>query len=356
MTDQMEVREITDKQELNSFVVTALGGQFLQSFEWGEFQKVMGNRFWRFGVGQPGNILAVAAVIEHQLPFAWSYIYTPHGPVFKENLADAQKEEIIRLFLSKARDLTVKTKYRQEVFFRLEPRLNREDLGNFWFNLGFIKTQAVQPQDTLVLDLSMSEEELLNGMHHKTRYNIRLAVKHGVIIREAQAEADLEIFWRLMTATAKRDDFHSHPHDYYLNLWKSFADTDINNQLDLTIKLLIAQKGNEPLAAGLFSFFGDRAVYLHGASADSRRELMAPYLLQWQAIKIAKLAGYQIFDFWGITPAKRKIKANEKVNKWQGITRFKKGFGGREVNFVGAWDWVYNKLWYKFYRLGKRFL
>jgi len=352
----MEVREITDRQELNSFVVTALGGQFLQSWEWGEFQGKMGNKNWRFGVYRQGILVAVATIIANKLPLSRSYIYAPQGPVFKTNLSDLQKEEIVRLFLSKARDITISTNRREEIFFRIEPRLTREDLGNFWFNLGLKKTAAIQPQDTQVLDLKLSTDELLASMHAKTRYNIRLSAKHGVIVKESKDIKDLEIFWQLMEITTGRDNFHSHSHDYYLNLWKNFAYTDTNNQLELTIKLLLAVKDQKPLAAGLFSFFGDRAVYLHGASADNGRELMAPYLLQWQAIKIAQQNGYQIFDFWGVAPAQRQFKASERVNKWQGITRFKKGFGGREINFVGAWDWAYNKTWYRLYRLGRRFL
>ncbi len=352
----MEAREIIDKQELNSFVVTALGGQFLQSWEWGEFQEKMGNKVWRSGVYEQGVLMAISTIIANKLPFSRSYIYTPQGPVFKTDLSDLKKEEIVRLFLSKARDITISTNRRQEIFFRIEPRLTREDLGNFWFNLGLKKTAAIQPQDTQVLDLKLSEEKLLVGMHAKTRYNIRLAAKHGVIVKESKDVKDLEIFWQLMKATTSRDNFHSHTHDYYKKLWKNFAYTDTNNQLELTIKLLIAVKDQKPLAAGLFSFFGDRVVYLHGASADTERELMAPYLLQWQAIKIAKQGGYSLFDFWGVAPVNRRFKASERVNKWQGITRFKKGFGGREVNFVGAWDWAYNKTWYRLYRLGRRFL
>ncbi len=352
----MEVRLITSPVELNNFVATAWGGQFLQSWEWGDFQASQGHKVWRFGVYDQSELLASAQIILHNLPFSRAYLYAPHGPVFTRQLSDERKEKIIKLFLSKARDITIATAQRHEFFFRLEPRLTKEDLGNFFFNLGLKKTNAVQPQDTQIIDLNRDPAELLSGMHPKTRYNIRLAERHGVTVKLAEQPDELDNFLQLLKITARRDGFRIHSDNYYRQMLNIFGQTDIADQLKLTIKLFFACQNKNILAAGLFSFFGDRAVYLHGASSQEKKEIMAPYLLHWQVMNQIRTYGYTKYDLYGVKPAQRTLTAHDRENQWQGITRFKKGFGGQEVNYVGAWDWVYDKMWYKIYQLAKRFL
>lgn len=372
----MLVKEITGKKELNTFVTENKGGQFLQSFEWGELQKSVGRRVWRLGAyasdGSTDHVLrdenkespdsgsghselaAVATVIEHTVPFSKSYLYCPYGPVYRDDLSHRQKQDITKLILSKARDITIETETRHEIFFRIEPRISPDELGNFFLNMGLRKTQAVQPQDTRIIDLTRSEEQLLADMHHKTRYNIRLAERKGVAIREGKDLNDFEIFWQLMELTARRDNFHPHPKIYYQKLWEPFHFTDVYDQMDLTVKLLIAAYNNRPLAANLLILFGDRATYAHGASNTRHRHLMAPHLLQWKGILLAREAGYRYYDVGGVRPEKRQVSKREKEYAWDGITRFKKSFGGHEVNYIGAWDWVYDKKWYFLYQWAKR--
>jgi len=352
----MEVREIVTERELNNFVMRANGGQFLQSWEWGEFQQEQRNRVWRLGVYQAGELLAATTVIERRLPLSRSYLYTPYGPVFRAALSDGQKEEIIQLILGKGREISIATHTRSEIFFRIEPRITKDDLGNFFFNLGLKSVPAVQPRDTQVVDLTRSEEDILEQMHQKTRYNIRLADKRGVTVRIGKTDEDLQKFLMMMKLTTDRDNFHSHPLEYYEKLFAKFRNTDISDQSKLTIVLLFAEKNGVPLAAGLFSFFGDRVIYLHGASANQMRDLMAPYAVQWEAIKLGKKYQYGLFDLYGVAPKNRKLKSSDKEIKWGGISRFKRGFGGHEVNYTGAWDWVYDKMWYAIYNLGKRVL
>ena len=189
------------------------------------------------------------------------------------------------------------------------------------------KTIHVQPERTSILNIDDSEEDLLKNMHHKTRYNIKLAEKKGVEIREAK-EADLEEWWNIMTETKKRDGFRSHSRSYY----KKMLEIDI-------VHLLIAEFEGKIIAGNIVSFFGDTAVYIHGASSSQYRHLMAPYLLQWQAIKIAQEKGMKYYDFYGIDE-----------NKWPGVTRFKKGFGGEEINYPGAFDLIFYPLCYNGYK------
>ncbi len=350
----MRITIIDNRKELNAFVIFSNGGQFLQSFEWGEFQQSLGNKVWRLAAEQEGEIVAAATVISRPLPLSRSYLYCPYGPIFHPDLSAEQKEKAIKLFLSEGRDITISTRDRLEVFFRLEPRLSAEELGNFFFNLGLKQATAVQPRDTVIVDLQPSLDEILRQMHHKTRYNIRLAERKGVTVRQGSSAEDLEIFWQLLQLTTRRNNFHSHPKFYYEKMWNFFTHSEIDNQSTLTIELFIAEYQGQPLAAGLFSFFGDRVMYLHGASSDQHRNLMAPYLLHWHLIKLGKQYGYRFYDLNGIVSDKRKLNKGEKESHWQGITRFKKGFGGKEVNYVGAWDWVYDQTWYFLYNNWKK--
>lgn len=362
----MFLRELTEKRELNIFVTENKFGSFLQSWEWGEFQKSLGRRIWRVGVynsiaddpatREANELLAAATIIEKRLGLGKSYLYAPYGPVYRTDLNSVQKEDCTRYILTKVRQITAATKNQEEIFFRLEPCLYPAEVGNFFVNQGLVKTTAVQPHDTEVVDLTEAESWLLKKMHPKTRYNIRLAERKGVKVRLARDQKDMEIFWRLMEKTSQRDNFHSHPKNYYENLWNFFRESDLPDQMHLTVVILLAEYQNKPLAASLLGFFGSRVTYLHGASDYQHRELMASHRLQWEGIKLGKANGYLLYDFWGVRPEQREIHKGSKEEKWAGVTRFKKSFGGREVNYVGTWDWVYEPRWYRIYQLGRKLL
>ena len=168
-------------------------------------------------------------------------------------------------------------------------------------------------------------------MHQKTRYNIRLAEKKGVEVHVG-GEKDFEDFWKLMSQTSDRDAFRVHDREYY----QKMLAVDHN-----FIKLFCARYQGKLLAASIVSFFGDTVTYMHGASSNEHREIMAPYALQWQVIKIAQEAGYKYYDFYGI---------NEK--KWPGVTRFKLGFGGREIDYPGTFDVALNWM-YRLYKVAR---
>jgi len=213
------------------------------------------------------------------------------------------------------------------MFLRFEPIYEFNVLD---FSFPIFQTIDVQPSQTLILDLTKSEEEILQAMHQKTRYNIRLAEKKGVKIVEAGADR-FEEFWQLLTSTGDRDDFNLHGRGYYqamLKMDKSF------------VKLLFAEYQGKPLAGNLVIFFGDTATYIHGGSSNDNREVMAPYAMQWHTIKLAKQAGYKYYDFHGIDET-----------KWPGVTRFKMGFGGQIVKYPGTFDLVYDEAWYNIYKM-----
>ncbi|MDP2947786.1 MAG: peptidoglycan bridge formation glycyltransferase FemA/FemB family protein [Nanoarchaeota archaeon] len=287
---------------------------FLQSDEWVDFQKRIGR-----------DILQIDGIniIEHALPTGKTYFYAPRT-ILPENLDD---------FLSKLKKIA---RQRNAIFFKTEPAYRQAGPSDL-FNLksyGFVESNNIQPIRTIILDLSKSEQELLNQMHPKMRYNIGLAKKKGIIIRRGSNNYDFDEFWKLMQQTSKRDGFNHYSRAYYEEMLTTTG-----------IELFLAEHKNEVVVANIMVLYKNTATYLHGASSYEYRNLMAAPLLQWYQILEAKKLGCTEYDFWGIDEI-----------KWPGVTRFKRGFGGKEVTYPGAYDLVFKPFWYKIYKLAKRIL
>lgn len=287
------------KSQING---TIQAGHFLQSKEWEEFQRYLGRDTFR-----------VDGVLITKLPLILgkNYLYSAG---------------CVTCNVKQLRDLAKKE---DAVFLKFEPMTEDKALAQELIGAGFLKSKKeVQPQRTIILDLTKSEEELLAAMHGKTRYNIRVAQKHGIQIKVAGHE-NIDDFWSLIQKTAERDTFSTHTKEYYQKILKlSF------------IELCTAEYQDKIIAANIILLRGERATYLHGASDYESRTLMAPYLLHWEIIRCAKNRGSKEYDLWGI---------DEK--KWPGVTRFKRGFGGREAAYIGSYDYVYKPLWYRLYSL-----
>jgi lipid II:glycine glycyltransferase (peptidoglycan interpeptide bridge formation enzyme) len=300
----------------------SLDGGFLQSTHWFDFQKKLGEE--AFFVETTNNKVLI---IENKLPLVGSYFYIPRGPVFGSDKKDNQK-------LVKA--IKVKAQEKKVGWIRFEPQ-QKEDLKLIQDKL--IKSKKNhQPAETLVLDLKQSQENILAGMKQKTRYNIRLSEKKGIKIKVSNNQQDLDILWDLIQETAERDGVSFHGRNYY----KKMINTIPKENLEL---LLASDRNDKIIGAVLISYFGKVAGYLHGASSGQHRNLMANYLLQWEAIKRAKKKGMEKYDFFGIA-----VKKNQK--KWAGITRFKKGFCPKcePVIFPGCYDLVLSSGKYIIYR------
>lgn len=206
-------------------------------------------------------------------------------------------------------------------------------------NQNLIKSERTFASHTLLLDLTKSEEELLAGMHQKTRYNIKVAERHGVVIEEKNDEEGLNIFLKLQRETAARQKFYVHPDDYYRTL---FSTCRANSHI-LTAKL-----GNEYLGALFLLHYEDTFYYPYGGTADTHRESMFGTSLMWEAILLGKQLGCTVFDMWGSSAT------NDQKDPWSGFTRFKKGFGGRLVKFEDTYDLVLNKQLYFLLTLGNK--
>lgn len=337
----MELIQIPENQSKlwDEFVKDSPNSSMQQTYLWGQFQESIGRKTYFLALKENGQTLAQAIIAKHPLPFGKSYFYIPRGPIFVENGHDHS------LFTEFFNQLELFARKEKVIFVRFDPAIEKDsEIGKYLAkNYHNVSGVIHQPENTLVLDLTKDEEALLKEMKSKTRYNIRLAKRKGVEIKQAESEKDIDDFLKINQETAERDKFQAHENNYYRNLLQFFQNSDPQ------IKLLLAQYQGKVIAAIIVSFYNQTATYLHGASSGEHRNMMAPHLLQWAAIKITKQLGYKHYDFWGIAPS------DQPNHPWSGISRFKRGFGGKEINYVPVREFVYNKLWYWLMRLGRKF-
>ena len=330
-----------DQSLYDDFVAQQPHSQFLQSWGWGDFQRTWGKKVWHFGIKEGGKLICSAQIVSYPLRFDKSYLYCPRGPLFIAGLTKEQQETAMALIFSKARDICYLTKKENELFFRVEPDNNLQK--NIVYSWPLLQQKAVQPEQSIILDLSLGEQTLLDNMQQKTRYNISLASKKKLVIRNSQSVEDLEKFLLLSKITASRNGFRLWPDKYYHRMLAELANKKM-------INIWLAEYQGQVAAANLVINFGDTVTYLHGGSDQKYRNLMAPHLLQWQQILWAQQNNFHYYDFWGIAE-----KNNPKEKDWAGITRFKKGFGGEVVTYHGAYDLVYDQKWYRLYQWSKKY-
>lgn len=334
--DVIRVGEELKKQWDDFVSVTSADGGILQSWAWGDFQKFLNKQIFRVGlIDSEGNFQATALLIKQEVHFEYSYLYCPRGPVLK--ILDNKK---LKPFFEEIKNIA-----REEKSFmvKADPAIS---IGNeqIFGQEGFRKSdKEVQAKCNLIISLKGSEDELLLGMKQKTRYNIGLAQKKEVIIRTSTELSDTEPFWQLVKQTSARDGFNSHPKEYYKKMFEVLTKAG-------TLKLFLAEYDQKIVAANMITSFGRTSTYLHGASADMYRGVMAPYLLQWQAMVEAKKLGLEFYDFGGVNGQSFFSK------KWAGITRFKQGFSENTLpnEFVGGFDLVINPFIFSAYKLIKQ--
>ncbi len=337
-----------DQAEWDQRVTSTPGGHVLQSWAWGELKACFGWRVERVAVGS-----ACAQVLYRSLPGGLGTIaYVPRGPAV--DYAGLLDEAGLRYLLDAIRPLA---RRRRALCLKIEPNLADDaasavPLAERLSALGFRPSpQTIQPRRTILVDLDGEPEALLKRMKQKTRYNIRLAARKGVTVRSGDG-TDLPAFYRLMEITAKRDGFGIHSQAYYEAAHRLFVPSDRGC-------LLLAEYEGQ-LLAGLVAFaFGDMACYMYGASSDEGRNLMPTYLLQWESMLWARERGCRTYDLWGVPDedeATLEAGFTRRSDGLWGVYRFKRGFGGRLVRTVGAWDLVYAPLRYRLFTAAVKWL
>jgi len=333
-------------EELDKISAQLVLSQFLQSSLWAKVCKSGGEEIKILKVVEGEKILAIGLFIRKKLIGKKYYWYCPRGPVL---LNDKFPISNFQKYFLYDKDC---------IFVRIEPT-QKIDLR------GLKSVKEIQPQHTLVIDLSpkvrgeiplasvevgRDGNEILSAMHQKTRYNIRLAEKKDLVVCELNNGEGLNHFWQLSKIMSKRQKINIHSFKHYQKLLKLFGEH---------AHLLIAFHQNQPIASSLLVGWGDTMTYLHGASDDDKKEMMAPYLVQWQGILLAKKLGFKFYDFYGVAP---EVSDGQEFNNfkydsnhpWAGVSRFKFGFGGRRVNFIGTYDLILNGFWYNLYQYLRR--
>jgi len=328
----MTLKEIIDKNIWEDFLTSVKEKTFLQSWNWGEFQKVTENRIWRFGIYGNDELISVALVVKI-IAKRGTFLFLSHGPVISKQKI-GKKEQILETLMEKLKEIA---KVEKINFIRVAPiwEKNEENMRIFR-DLGFRKAPIhAHPELTWELDISLPEEDLLMQMRKTTRYLIRQAQKNSEIeIFQSQKLEDVEVFNNLHQKVVKRQHFVPFSLDY---LKKEVLTFTPDNQ----ISVFLGKYKNEVLASSIIVFWQDIAFYHHGASSLKYSKIPISYLLQWEAIKEAKKRGCKLYNFWGIAP-----EDSSKDHPWAGLTLFKKGFGGYKKEYVKTQDFVLSqKYW-----------
>jgi len=315
----------TSRATWNTALASLPLAHVLQTWEWGQFKSrhdwTPSYLLWNDDSPHWGADLpkAAALVLRRRLGrLPLCVLYVPKGPAM--DYADAPLVERV------LGDLERFARQSRAIFIKIDPDLNPHPLPfslqgrREWIE----STEQIQFRNTMEIDLRQSEDELLAAMHQKTRYNIRLAQKRGVTVRPGTL-SDLELLYAMYDETARRDQFIIRPLDYYRDAWGSFIEAGLAQPL-------IAEFENTPIAALILFCFAGRAYYFYGMSRDVHRNLMAPHLLQWEAMRWARAQGCTVYDLWGAPDT-----LDESDPMW-GVYRFKQGFGGQFVQHIGAWD------------------
>jgi len=309
----------------------------LQSWAWSAFKSRHGWAASRFLWQDPssGAPLAAAAVLTRRIgPLPFEVMYAPKGPIL-----DYGDGALVEHVLDGLEELA---KREQAVFIKIDPDVAPDSpegervLASLRRRCWRPSQEQIQFRNTVLIDLSPSEDDLLMGMKSKWRYNVRLAERKGVKVRQGTLD-DLPLLYSMYEETAERNAFVIRPEAYCRDAWGSFMEDDLAQPF-------IAEVDGEPVAMVIIYRFGGRAYFMYGASLDIHREKMPNNLLQWEAMKWAKARGCTVYDMWGAPD-----ELDESDPMW-GVYRFKIGFGGEFVERIGAWDCPASGPGYRVYR------
>lgn len=325
-----------EKDRYNQFITNHPQGHFLQLWEWGQVKKGTGWEPLPMVLEEDGAIRGALLILKRTLPipgFKKCIFYSPRGPVVDIDSLEASQvlfQGAVRvakdhgaIFLKIDPDIKVDNYHFPEILKKCGFRQNKTGLD----------FEGVQPRFVFRLDITPSEKDLLAAMHSKWRYNIRLAKRKGVTIRQAEGKQDLRIFYDILQKTAERDQFLVRSYEYFEWIW----DYMVNGGY---AQVFLAEYEGQVIASTLALILKDKAWYLYGASSNEYRNVMPNYLLQWEMICWARNHGATMYDFRGVSG---DLDEN---NPLYGLYRFKKGFNGEFTEFIGEWDLVYSPFFY----------
>lgn len=314
----MQTEQIVEEQadEWNDFVSRAPRGHILQTYHWGKFKGEFGwePHFW--ALRDSGILKGVMLYQIRRLPLGMALAYAPRGPILLEENPD-HAQELLTTVMNDARKHGAS-------LLKVDPLVPVDDT-DFWKKLlssmGFKSSSLqIQPRHTVVTDISGTEEEILARFERTHRYNVRLSAKHGV---SADINNDFDTFFSILLDTSKREHFLVHSREYFHRMFT------LMNSAGLA-RLITAMREGKPLAAAMLFRCGKHAYYPYGGSSMEGREHKATQALQWAAMREMRLEGAKDYDFWGVPVTDKGVLA--------GVAAFKRGFGGKVVQYQPAMD------------------
>ena len=330
----MHVEIVTDPEVWNRFVDASPTGNITQTYEWGELRDALGGDVLRLGAFEGGELRGTMLVVIGRAPvLRRPYLYAPRGPVVN----DASDPALAAL----CAEAEQRGRKRGAFMLKVEPSVADGDAA--WLaalqRLGFRRNPfATHPRRSWLLDIRPSEADLLAGMKEKWRYNIRLAGRKGVVVREATTPQDVDTFYTLYQETAARDGFFIHPKQHYADILRLYGARDAG-------VLLLAEYEGTPIAGLVALKCGPVATYMFGASSNAERNRMPNHLCQWTAIQWAKARGCTTYDFRAIAEV---LDPQEDLYS---LFTYKQGFGGYSVLSLETHDkplnapiyWLYQR-------------
>jgi peptidoglycan pentaglycine glycine transferase (the first glycine) len=361
----------------DAFVAAAPHGHILQSWAWGDLKAAFGWRTLRVALWESGQqrILAGAQILCRAIPFTpFSIAYIPKGPVLDWSdaalcqrffhalhpLLRARHIALLRVDPDLPESISLSAAEGAEDGENASPRPDLDDPDGTFAglysitegkqavqqlrSLGFRAVEDfIQPRRTIAVDLTPDERAIALRQKPKWRYNAGLAARKGVTVRVAVSEDDLQRWYDLMQVTSQRDRFAVHTFDYYRHAWNVFREA---NQA----RLLLAEHEGTLLAGIFVTLLGQEGIYLYGASSNEGRHLMPNHLLQWEAMRWAKAQGATLYDLWGVA------ETEDPNDPMAGVYRFKRGWGGKMIRYIGSFDYVYSPLTYRGITWGRALL
>ena len=327
----MQVKEITDQNQWEDFVLAQLPNTFLQSWQWKQVQEQDGERVTMLGFYNNEDCVAVALVIAVHAKRG-NYFLVPHGPIMKNEKYAREVLGALKTYCIDQRSGDNAAALRVASLME-----NNADTKKLFHELGFRDAPMhVHAELTWILDIAPSAEDLLRGMRKTTRHAIAKAEKEGVSVEIIPDASALERFWPLYEQTTSRHGFIAFQKQFMQSQAEVFSSSS-------NMFFAIATHVGKDIAGAMCIQFGSTVFYYHGASIKTASNIPAAQLLQWRAIQEAKKRGAARYNFWGIAPD------NEPNHPFAGITTFKKGFGGHAIDYMHAQDiplsWRYWPMW-----------
>jgi peptidoglycan pentaglycine glycine transferase (the first glycine) len=302
----------------NAFVAASPAPSFLQATPWSLVKRPNGWRSARIVVEGPGGPVGAQVLVRHPRPLPKGFGYAARGPIATGPLDAAA----LRAFTEAARRAAAGLGI---AHLRIDAELEDPDgsIGAALRGLGWRPAPEIQPSSTRVVDLTRTEDELQADLRKKTRQSLHKAQDDGSTVISAGPDR-LPDFHRTLAGTMDRVGLPFRSVGFFRDLWDAYAPAG-------QAMLLLAETPEGEVVSGTFLVgWGKTIVALYGGTNAEGRKRNAKYLVNWEAFRRAKAAGYERYDLWGLP--------NE------GIAYFKAGWGGREVHYVGAWDLVVDPL------------